>query len=120
MPLLLVAFYIRNYDNLFMMMFSQMAFKQIGANLAEYFMPLFKVSGKLKVLDEKYKETLSQLKSLEERVIGGDPNETMVAFNKDNELNINKDQVREYQTIRDHIMMDGKAKILDDYMELTV
>jgi len=53
-PMLLVAFYIRNYDNLFMMMLTQMAGKQIILNLLEYFTPIFKVRGKLNDIKDKF------------------------------------------------------------------
>jgi hypothetical protein len=54
MPMLLVAFMVKSYDNLFMMMATQMAGKQILMNLLEYLIPILKVKKNLTALNEKY------------------------------------------------------------------
>ena len=43
LPNFLVAFYTRMYEDLFTMIFSQMAFKQVALNLVEYFKPIFTI-----------------------------------------------------------------------------
>ena len=60
MPMLLVAFMLRNYDNLFMMMLTQMACKQLGMNIVEYLVPIFKVKKKLNEINKEYKNVISK------------------------------------------------------------
>ena len=47
-PLLLVAFYTRMYEDLFTMLLTQMACKQIGLNIIEYLKPILTIKPKLK------------------------------------------------------------------------
>jgi hypothetical protein len=63
LPYFLVAFYIQRYEDLFIMLFSQMACKQVAANVVEYLKPLWTVKPKLAVLDHEFADCL---KSFEE------------------------------------------------------
>ena len=57
-PLLLVAFYTRQYEDLFTMIFSQMACKQIGLNIVEYLKPLLTIKPKINKIKNEYKDCI--------------------------------------------------------------
>lgn len=57
----MVAFDTRNarkYDDLFSLLLFQMAFKQIGLNLVEYFTPILRVKKKLDFIQDHFRSTL--------------------------------------------------------------
>jgi len=45
-----------NFGQLFSLLLSQLAYKQIGLNIAEYLLPIFKVKPKIRLLEEEFKE----------------------------------------------------------------
>lgn len=53
-----MAFYIQRYEDLFIMLFSQMACKQVVANVVEYLKPLWTVKPKLAALDREFADCL--------------------------------------------------------------
>ena len=53
-----MAFYIQRYEDLFIMLFSQMACKQVAANVVEYLKPLWTVKPKLTALDHEFADCL--------------------------------------------------------------
>ena len=64
--MLLVAFYTRRYDDLFMMMATQMGFKQISMNLVEWFLPLLTTRKKLIEVEEEFKDVIKPYERLQE------------------------------------------------------
>jgi len=62
-PLLLVAFYTRQYEDLFTMIFSQMACKQIGLNILEYVKPLLTIKPKINKIKNEYKDCINSYSS---------------------------------------------------------
>jgi len=61
-PLLFVAFDPRNaanYDDLFSLLMSQLAYKQVGMNLAEYFIPIMRYERPITDLRCKFSATLN-------------------------------------------------------------
>lgn len=52
--MLLVAFYRNNYQNLFVMMFTQMAVKQTTYNIIEWLTPIIKIRRNLNKLKEEF------------------------------------------------------------------
>lgn len=59
-PMLLVAFYRNNYQNLFIMMFTQMACKQTTYNIIEWLMPIIKTRTKLNKLKQNFQKVLNK------------------------------------------------------------
>jgi hypothetical protein len=60
-PLILVAFdtrNARNYDDLFSLLLTQMAYKQIAMNLIEYLTPILRVKKKLDAIQVHFRKTL--------------------------------------------------------------
>ena len=51
-----MAFVNRDYYALFMMMFTQMAFKQVGKNLFDHFYPIIMYKKKLQYLKDEFQE----------------------------------------------------------------
>lgn len=51
-PMLLVAFYRRSYVQTFIMMLTQMMFKQVSYNLIELLLPILRTRSKLKLIKE--------------------------------------------------------------------
>ena len=58
--MILVAFYSQSYNNLFTMMLTQMAIKQVSYNILEWFTPILKVKSKLNALIEEYKSAIDK------------------------------------------------------------
>jgi len=67
--MMIVAFYSQNYDNLFMMLFTKMAAKQISINVLEYAIPILRVKPKLKLLNIEYADTLEEFRQHSEEEI---------------------------------------------------
>lgn len=107
MPMLIVAFYSQNYDNLFMMLFTKMSAKQIGMNIVEYILPILKVRSKAMTVQAEFKDTIEKFEDKEDVALG--------KFERDLE---SEEKIREYQAKRDFILMSDKPNILDNYMEL--
>mmetsp|Transcript_28020 Transcript_28020/g.42370 ORF Transcript_28020/g.42370 Transcript_28020/m.42370 type:complete len:293 (-) Transcript_28020:820-1698(-) len=136
-PLLFIAVDTRNkrsYDNIFYLMLSQMAFKQILINFIEYWMPIIKVRGPLNDLKEDYSDLFNVRKSLasipflfqEKKHLATDHNTHSAANLLDIEGNELREEeqpikpMREYQTLRDMLLVKDKPDILYHYMELVV
>lgn len=118
MPLLLVAFYTTNYNNLFIMMLSQMAFKQTSQNMVEYIIPILKTKKKLDNHQNDYMGMLTKL-----QVSGKDPNQTVGVNDSHTELvqdDVQIRDIRKFQAHRDEILLQDKPNVLDHYMELVV
>lgn len=108
LPLFLVAFYTRRYEDLFIMMCSQMACKQIALNVLEWLKPVLTIKPKLQRLNQQYAATIKEYQF--------DPKEApMKAGRKEATEN---PSIREYQAIRDLTLAPGGAGVLDCYMEL--
>ena len=57
--MLIIAFMLRNYENLFIMMATQMAFKQLGMNIFEYALPYIgTVKKKITQVNQDYKKSV--------------------------------------------------------------
>jgi hypothetical protein len=56
--MLLVAFYTRKYEDLFTMLFTQMACKQVGLNVVEYLKPLLTIKPKIDKIKHEYADVL--------------------------------------------------------------
>jgi hypothetical protein len=54
----IVAFYSQDFGNLFMMLFTKMAAKQISMNVWEWIVPIIRVKPKLRILQEKFQHVL--------------------------------------------------------------
>jgi len=53
-PSYLMAFMEQRFDEVFLLMFFQMVFKQIGINLMEYFLPGFMTKKKIAALNKEF------------------------------------------------------------------
>ena len=73
----------------------------------EWLTPIREMEPKLKVLDEEFKETLDKYATDSKTPI------LEVTCDKEDELNI-----RKYQTFKNDMLMNEKANIIGDYMEL--
>ena len=61
-PLIFVAFDPRNaanYDDLFSLLMTQLAFKQVGMNLVEYFLPIMQLEKPINELRTKFASSLN-------------------------------------------------------------
>ena len=61
-PLIFVAFDPRNaanYDDLFSLLMTQLAFKQVGMNLVEYFLPIIQLEKPINELRTKFASSLN-------------------------------------------------------------
>ena len=61
-PLIFVAFDPRNaanYDDLFSLLMTQLAFKQVGMNLVEYFLPIIQLEKPINELRAKFASSLN-------------------------------------------------------------
>ena len=114
MPMLLVAFYTRKYDDLFMMMLSQMAFKQISMNLIEWFLPIITTRKKMVAVREEYDTIIRPYEELQDGEMMDTPNSLDQTQSND------QGSVRKYQAFRDNVMAAEKPDILAHYMELIV
>lgn len=63
----------RNYFDLFMLMTTQMAFKQIGMNLMEYFMPILLIRPKLNAVIEKFGAIVDRFREPDDELHGPQP-----------------------------------------------
>lgn len=63
MPMLLVAFYRKKYSNLFIMMCTQMAFKQTTKSILDFLIPILFTKRKLRRLEAQYAEAIEFYRS---------------------------------------------------------
>lgn len=113
-PLLLVAFYTRMYEDLFTMLFTQMACKQVGLNIVEYLKPLLTIKPKISKINADYQDVIDSYKSgfkIQDNKLKKLTKSTIVR--KEN-------AIREYQALRDYALENEDAKVIDNYMELVV
>jgi len=92
LPLFILAFIDRSYFTLFMMMATQMSYKQIGKNLFDRYYPMFLFKNKLDDLSEKFKKFISK-ENLNEQ--------ELQIIKSDADKKISGTMIRRYQSIRD-------------------
>ena len=101
------------------MLFSQMACKQVAANVVEYLKPLWTVKPKLTALDHEFVDCLKQFEEdattkTADAVELRDQQEAA-----DGKTKVEQD-IRLYQARRDLLLDAGGAGVIDCYMELVV
>ena len=96
-PLLLVAFYTRMYEDLFTMIFSQMACKQIGLNIIEYLKPLITIKPKINKIKNEYKEVLDNYSKSTFKI-----EENKIRLVNDSAIEKNENKIRKFQALRDY------------------
>ena len=70
-PMLFIAYDFRNtrnYDDLFSLMLTQMAFKQVGLNVVEIVLPILKQKGVQQKLREEYREVINEFLPDDEKI----------------------------------------------------
>ena len=114
-----MAFYIQRYEDLFIMLFSQMACKQVAANVVEYLKPLWTVKPKLTALDHEFVDCL---KHFEEDTTTQTADAVELRDQQeaaDGKTKVEQD-IRLYQARRDLLLDASGAGVIDCYMELVV
>lgn len=143
LPLMLIAFdqrNPRNFDDIFDLALSQMAYKQIAGNIIEYFTPIIKVKKKLDYIDGHFEDTINEMNGIpaqtqevsekseeskeSEESEHNKLEEALLHANIGEDDEKNKDSkdlsFRRYQAVKSFNLMPDSPNLLDNYMELAL
>ena len=132
-PMLFIAFdyrNTRNYDDLFSLMLTQMAFKQVGLNVVEIVLPILKQKKVQEELRVEYRDQINEFLPESEQIPLNSSMESEESEEKTIMSSVEKPlgpkqekevkTYRKYQAIRDFKLISEKPNMLDYYMELII